>query len=230
MKTFTRHTNPALPVALLCLLISSCQDIRDHSPQKEEALYLDYRITGEENYENVTCVFQFREDGDEGETITLPPGASISLDGKVLKPDSAGLSGIYYEARLPLAQFSGKHEIVFRNENGKSFKEQFRFRTFSIPELPETISRSELEIPVEGLGEGEVRVGLVMIDTAFANNDVQRKATVVNGILRITEDMLGDLVNGPISLQVYREEARGLKEGWGMLVVRYGVRRDFVLE
>jgi hypothetical protein len=75
-------------------------------------------------------------------------------------------------------------------------------------------------------------VRLLLIDTAFSNNDVINLVDVQNGQLHITNDMLQQLKSGPVSMEIYKEETRRLKnapKAGGKIFISYGLQRDFEL-
>ena len=196
------------------------------------AAYFDFRIWGEEGKEDVTVLLQFREGDRDGNTMVLEPEGKVELDGEQLKGDSAGFTGAFYEVQKPLSQFKGKHTIVFTNVNGQKFTEEFEFLSFTVSEeLNETINRSDMAINLSGLKPVDT-LRVIVTDTSFTSKDINEMITVNNGKLVITPQLLNNVVNGPATLDIYKESERELKstkEG-GFISITYGLKREFILE
>jgi hypothetical protein len=72
-----------------------------------------------------------------------------------------------------------------------------------------------------------------LIDTAFLSRDINEIDTVKDGRLIIPSEKLNNLVDGPITLLLYRETERPIRNGTragGRIVVSYGLRRAFELK
>src|SRR5690606_28138271 len=98
-------------------------------------------------------------------------------------------------------------------------------------ELPPRISRNNFAIQLEGL-PGKEPVSLVLTDTSFLSNDFNRIDTVKNGVLTIPAERLSELKNGPVILQLQREEIKKLRDApkqGGRLLIQYGLQREFIL-
>ena len=69
-----------------------------------------------------------------------------------------------------------------------------------------------------------------MVDTSFATEDVNEEIRVRKGKIDIGAEELVNLAKGPITLEIYKEEEKPLKnvstEG-GRLSIRYSLRRQF---
>lgn len=196
-----------------------------------ENVYFDYRITGEEGKE-ITCMLQFRADGPEGLAQKWAPPGKVLLDGEELKADSAKLSGVFYEIRKPLNGFEGHHTISCEPGGKQSYLEEFDYWPFKINELPAQIRRSEFEIEIEGLPPGNNRLHVLMFDTAFANKDVHEILPVREGKILLRKEIFSQLAPGPISLEIYSELERRLKQRplmGGKIVTSYHLKRDFEL-
>ena len=195
-------------------------------------LYLDYRISGEEDKEAVTCLVQVRRGGREGMPFRLPPPGSITLDGVPLPSDSAGISGAFYEMMIPQEDFAGEHTILFKNGEGGAHEQSFTWAPFHMAELPGALRRDTYRLQLEGWpGGGKVR--LMLVDTSFSTDDVNRIASVENGELVLPPELMQNLAPGPIMMEIVREETRPLVQGTrhiGRLVISYSLRREFELE
>lgn len=202
-----------------------------YKQEKEDQLYLDYTITAEENDENVTCVFQFKEDDEEGKAVNIAP-AKLELDGEPIESDSAKLSGFYYEVQKPLDSFAGKHSIVY-STGDKDYKNEFEFFPFTLEqELPAQIHRKPFSIQLKNFPSTEKSVRLLLLDTVFESRGFNDLVPVVNGKINIGETVLKTIKNGPINLELYLEQEIPLKQATqagGKLSVTYGLRREFEL-
>jgi hypothetical protein len=201
----------------------------DIDPQR---IYHDYRITAEEERENVTIVLQYRDEED-GEPLTLDEAVSVKLDGVNLQPDSARLSGAYYEAERPLTEFQGSHTISLTDSKNKEHKAEFNFQPFTLAqELPERVSKKPFSIRLSNFPTDQRTVRLVMIDTSFASPDINEDFVIKNAEIRIGNDKLANLALGPVNMEIHFEEVRPLnkisREG-GRLQVSYSLRRQFEL-
>jgi len=195
-----------------------------------QTIYHDYRITAEEDRENVTIVLQYR-DGEDGAPIGLDEALGVKLDGADLQPDSTRLSGAYYEAERPLADFSGNHTITLTDARNKVHKAKFRFQPFTLAEeIPERVPKKPFSIRLNNFPEGEAR--LVMIDTSFVSPDINEDIVIKNGEISIGNDKLANLAFGPVNMEIHFEETKPLKkisrEG-GRILISYSLRRQFEL-
>jgi uncharacterized protein (UPF0254 family) len=99
-------------------------------------------------------------------------------------------------------------------------------------ELPDTVKRGKIVLQVDGLDEKEP-VRIVLTDTAFASEGINRVTNIKNGQIIITKEDLKNLVNGPIQLELIKEEERPVKnrtkEG-GRFSLSYGLKREFMLK
>lgn len=197
-----------------------------------DAVYAEYSITGDESAENVTCELKFFEGRRSSRALLLEPPAAALLDGTALIPDSAGRNGALYVVQKPLSQFSGAHTIVFKNSEEKLYTESFSFQPFVLNTvIPETVPRNDLVLQISGLQATDY-LRVVLTDTSFATPDINDIDTVKNGTLVITHDALRNVANGPITLHLYKEEERPLKQApgsGGMLSITYGLSREFNL-
>jgi hypothetical protein len=204
----------------------------ERSNEFTDNLYFDYRITGEEDRDAVSCMLQFKWGGQEGGALALREPGSVALDGETLPRDSARLTGVYYEVEKPLESFAGKHEIVLTDHRKKQYREEFGFAPFGLEELDEQIVRRPFVIKLKDFPAKATRVHLILVDTAFETNDVNEMLSIVNGELPVTEEMLRRLKSGPVSLEIYSEEERPLKQRsrmGGKIFIQYGLKREFQL-
>jgi ATP-dependent protease Clp ATPase subunit len=156
----------------------------------------------------------------------------VELDGEVLKADSAKMTGVYYEVQKPVKTFSGKHTITFTALNNKKYRESFNFQPVTLAKpVPEILQRSDLIFEFNGLSPDDL-VRVLMTDTSFLSEEINRIDSVKNGRIIITKKELKALSNGPVHMQIIKEYEKevknGTKEG-GRLSISYGLRREFEL-
>jgi len=221
-------------LVLPLLLVAACKngDTNPGMKYKGKDLYLDYRVKAVQDRDNVSCFFQFRENGPNGKPVLLTTPAKISFDGEQLTADSAGMSGIFYEVLLPLNGFKGNHSIIYADAAGKEFREEFVFQPVDFSsEMPSVISRQNFSIQLTGLA-AEDYLHIVATDTSFYSNDLNQLDTLQDGLLKMAPGQLTELVNGPITLIIYYEQKRSLKsptKAGGSLWTTYSLQRDFEL-
>jgi hypothetical protein len=197
-----------------------------------EAIYFDYRVWGDEEEGDVTVRLQYFTGYGEGSTVLWESPAKVEFDGEFLQADSSRMNGYYYEVRIPVENFTGKHSIVFTDFNGSKHIEEFDFSLISLKkELPAVLRREELVFELAGLDSGEI-VKVLISDTAFYSRGIDRMDTVRNGSIIITPRDLESLKNGPVYLEIYKDEEWPLKQpgkGGGRLFLSYGLKRAFQL-
>ncbi|MGZ5220882.1 MAG: hypothetical protein ACXWC7_12415 [Chitinophagaceae bacterium] len=198
-----------------------------------EAIYFDYRVWGDEEENDITVRLQYFMGYGEGSTILWESPAKVEFDGEFLQVDSSRRNGYYYEARIPLENFAGKHSIVFTDLSGKKYIEEFGFSLISLrKELPAVLTRDEFVLELAGLDSGGI-VKVLISDTAFYSRGIDRIDTVRNDSIIITPRDLESLKNGPVYLEIYKDEEWPLKQpgtGGGKLFLSYGLRRAFELK
>ena len=220
-------------LAFIIIGFASCKNEDESAAEKRtDSLFFDYSVTGEEGRETVSCLFRFRENDLDGDPVALSETVMLTFDGLEIAADSARMAGTFYEILLPLNQFTGEHTVLFRAPSGREYTETFYFQPFSLKnELPATISRKNFKLELDGLEDND-RVAIVMTDTAFLSNDLNRLDTVRNGVLSIPMERLSEVTNGPVVLQLHKEESKKLKNSprqGGRLLISYGLQREFVL-
>ena len=223
---------------LLFILItfsqSSCtsNEIGDSKDVNPDAIYFDYKIWGDEGNDNLTVKLQYRFGGKNGTTLTIEKPAKVELDDELIPVDSSKMTGAFYEIHKPINKFNGEHTITFTDINEKQYSEKFRFQPLQLKtSLPEVLKRGKMLLEVDGL-DGESFVRVILTDTSFASEGINRIDTIKNGQIIITEEDLKSLVNGPIQLELIKEEERKIKNGTregGKLSISYGLKREFIL-
>jgi hypothetical protein len=198
-----------------------------------EAIYFDYRVWGDEENGDVTVRLQYFTGDMEGSTVLWEPPGKVEFDGEVLQADSSRMNGFYYETGIPLENFPGRHSIVFTDLSKKQYKEEFDFPLiFLKKELPAVINREELVLELVGLDSGGI-VKVLITDTSFYGRGIERMDTVRNDSIIITPRDLENLKNGPVYLEIYKEEEWPLKQpgkAGGKLSLSWGLKRAFELK
>ena len=223
-----------LYLVFITVIVAGCNDQDAGKVELDtENFFFDYLITAEEGGEIVTCKFQYRQKGPEGEAVRLHDSGRVELDGVVLVPDSSRLNGVYYETMKPLADFNGEHTLVFTSPGGKQYTEKFVFMPFSLEnELPQQIRREELTIKLANFPLERTALRLIMTDTAFNSRWINRRIPVVNAEVVITKEILSRLKTGPIGLELHREERKKFQQpsaAGGRFIINYSVKRELEL-
>lgn len=224
-------------VLLLCILSISfvactSNEIGNSEDVNPESIYFDYKIWGEEGNDNLTVKLQYRFAGENGTTLLLDGPGKVELDGEILKADSSKLTGVFYEIEKPVASFSGRHTITFTDGNNKQYKEVFLFEPITLTNpVPATIQRGDLVFEFNGLSDDD-NVRVLMTDTSYLSEEINRVDTVKNGRLIISKEELMALTNGPVHLEITKEIERSVKNGTpegGKISISYGLKREFIL-
>jgi hypothetical protein len=217
------------------LIFYSCNsnEIGNGKDVNPEAIYFDYKIWGDEGNDNLTVRLQYRFGGKNGTTLTIEEPARVELDDELVPVDSTKMTGAFYEIHKPINKFSGEHTISFTDVNAKQYREKFRFQPLQLKTaLPDTLKRGKMFLEVDGL-DGKRFVRVILSDTSFASEGINRVDTIKNGQIIISEKDLESLVNGPIQLELIKEEERpvrnGTREG-GKFSISYGLKREFILK
>jgi hypothetical protein len=217
------------------LFLSSCNsnEIGSNKDVNPETIWFDYQVWGEEGKDDMTVMLQFRFAGENGTTLVLEDPSKVELDGEKIKTDSSKMTGAFYEVIKPVKEFTGKHSIVFTGINNKQYKEEFSFQPISlITVVPKEIERDDLVFELDGLDPQEY-VRVVLNDTSFASEGINRVDTVKNGRVLISKKDLESVVNGPVHIELYKEVEKPIKNGTqegGRLSINYGLKREFVLK
>ena len=211
----------------------SCKNADKNIAVDPDSIYFDYTITGQEGDDNLTVMLQYKDGDEEGKAFAIEEPGKILLDGELIPGDSTKRTGPFYEVNKPIAGFAGKHSIVFISPNNQEYKEEFEFQPLSlITIIPDSLQRDSLVFEFEGL-ESEDYIRVVLTDTVFENDGINRVDTVINGRLIILKNDLESLENGPVQLEFIREYERPVKNGTeqgGRLRITYGLKREFILK
>jgi hypothetical protein len=207
--------------------------IGSSSEVSAESVFLDYQVMGEEGNDSITLLLQFRAWNEYGGTLLLDPPGAVQLDGEFIKADSANVTGAYYEIQKPVAGFNGDHTILFTYNADKKNTAHFTFQQMELAtEIPPRVYHDSLDLSFRGLDSGDL-VRVLLTDTLFGSEGIDRLDTVKNGHIIITPDNLKMLTNGPIQLQLVKESETPIKNGdkrRGRLYMSYRLKREFLLD
>ncbi len=230
---FMRKMLKYFPCFLLLILFACNNNKKPSEAGDVEALFADYKISGEEGYNQLTVLARFYPGDNSDESVLLNPPAKLELDGELFPVDSATMTGAFYELNKPVTGFSGKHTITYTGVNSRPYQEEFNFEPLILrTEIPAVMRRGDIYFDLSGVEPGD-RVRILMTDTSFVNEGISRLDTVNNGRLKISAEALKNLANGPIQLELVKEIDRPVKNGTikgGRLRILYRLRRSFTLE
>ncbi len=199
---------------------------------KPSDIFADYRVNAEEGKDRVTCLLQFYEGGPRGASLLLDNPAGIKVDGETLVADSTLRTGAYYELQKPLEGFSGTHTFTLTDEHGQTYEEKVPFEPLVLQTaLGETVKGDSLVLQVSGLLPGE-KLRVVLIDMDFDTDDINKVQSAPEGKIVLTREDLRQVAAGPVTLMLYKELERDLKNGTaagGQLSITYGLTREFEL-
>jgi hypothetical protein len=218
--------------SIFFLFSCTSNEIGNSKDVNPDAVFFDYKIWADESREDVTVNLQYRMGGKNGTTLVLDEPSNVLFDGEQLQPDSAKVTGAYYEIQRPFSSFAGKHTITFTDLNKKEYKEEFEFVPFTIDSISPVMHRGDLVFTFKGLDPVDY-LNVILTDTSFTSADINDMDSIRDGKLIISANRLSALVNGPINLQFYKEIVKPLKsstkEG-GKLFISYGLKREFELK
>jgi hypothetical protein len=216
---------------VLLLLVVSCNNT-DKSYNGN--IYFDYIVWGDEETGNITVKLQFRPGGQNGVALSLKEPSRVEFDGQVLLPDSAKFNGIYYEAIVPAAKFSGNHNIVFTHPDGNKYQAMFNFPVISLKTpVAGFVNRQDLVLELEGQKQPWDKIRILLTDTSRYGRGIEKVDTVRNGHIFISANELKNLRTGPVYLEIFREEELSLEEtmkAGGRLWLIYQLKREFILQ
>ena len=216
------------------IVISAC--INSAGPNRRfdpDAIWFDYKVWGEEGNDSVTVMLQFHVEGPYGPTVRIDQDGTLTLDGQKLQLDTSALNGPIYAVTKHIKTFTGDHRIIFTGADKKKFREDFSYKPFTlITSVKDTIARNRLKFDFSGL-DSEDYLRILMTDTSFTSEGINRLDTVSNNRAIITREDLSALENGPIQLEFVREREKTLeRDGWevGTLLITYSIKREFFLK
>jgi hypothetical protein len=219
-------------ISLFFLFSCTSNEISNSKDVNPDAVFFDYKVWADESREDVTVNLQYRMGGKNGTTLVLDEPSKVLFDGEQLQPDSAKVTGAYYEIQRPFSSFAGTHTITFTDLNKKEYNEEFEFVPFTVDSISSVMHRGDLVFTFKGLDPVDY-LNVILTDTSFESADINDMDSIKDGKLIISKNRLSALVNGPINLQFYKEIVKPLKnstkEG-GKLFISYGLKREFELK
>lgn len=217
----------------ICFVSCANNESINNKSLTSSSIYFDYQVWGDEESKEVTVKLQYRYKSAEGITILPDHTGKVEFDGQVIEADTSRMNGFYYEAMFPLANSGGEHTIVFTDPDDKQYKEGFDFPIIFLKnKLPLVIQREDLVIELAGLDTGKI-VRVLLTDTSFYSRDIDKTDTIRNGKITITQRDLENLKNGPVHIEIFKEEERPLKEATtagGCLYLSYSLKRVLELK
>jgi hypothetical protein len=203
------------------ILLTACRS--EHS-YKEEDLFFDYKISAEEGYDSASVLIQVRLRSITGPTVALQDNAGMMLDEETIPRASSRVTGEYFALSKQIPSISGKHTITYVAADGKKYRTSFDFHPFQLVSLSaDTLNSAELTIHFSGLDTVD-RLQLLLTDTSFASEGVNRSATVRDNELRIAPEELSGLASGPLQLEL--QKFIELRFRRGMMITSYVIRRE----
>lgn len=235
-KTPDVETMRTLLSFLLCFFLLACNNNAQNNQPREpapDAVYYDYQVWGAEGDSAINVTFQYRGYGGDGPAQKLNDSTSVLLDGQPMTSDSSAYNGTVYETMQPATTFVGQHIVSFIDNNGEVHKESFQFKPFTLAEeLPERLKKEPFTIRLKNFPAEQTPIRLILTDTSFNSRDVNDEMTIENGLINVNASQLANLVPGPVTLEIYREDERPLKqtgkEG-GRILMMYSLRRELEL-
>lgn len=222
-------------IACLTQQLVACKQRKEAVSTREmtpDAVYFDYQVKGSEDDDRVTVLANFREFDEYGYALKLDTPSTVKFDGELMQGTTLKIPGTYYEIQKDTASFAGQHQLEFTDIERNRHVEKFNFQPLALVKpLPEKILAADLELELLGLERGD-RVHILLTDTAYASEGLEREDTVLDGKILITAEELAGLAEGPVQLELVREQVRDItREGHtrGRLTIRYGIKKEFLL-
>ncbi len=219
-----------LTLLVFAVIIDGC---REKTGYKEDELYLDYQITGEEGAEQVSVLVQFRERNSYGPTVELMQGSNIQLDGKALEFNEQTRNGPIYVASKSLNEFKGNHQLIFTDSKGQKYIQDFIFSVFTIAGdsvLKRAIDSAGIVLAVKAIPPIK-NIRILMTDTSYAGKEVDKILAINKDQVQIKKKDMTGLKGGPIQLEMIAEYHRimgGKGQLRGGVNVAYTLRREFI--
>lgn len=229
-----KHNHHIISILIFLGLFAGCDTVDKRPERKAEPglTYFDYRIRGDEERNVVTITLRFRDYDAEGDPFSLIAPAKIEFDGYELEADSSIMNGVYYETSTTVPEFVGDHSIVFTDSEGRTYTEEFSFvQPVLLKELPPKVARQDLVLELGGVDSTQL-IQVLMNDTSFYGRGIERFDSVRDGRVVISETELSNLKDGPVFLEIYRENTIPLREATpagGRLTISYNLKRSFEL-
>lgn len=214
------------------IVLSSCngstgQDVK----AGPDEIFFNYKITGEEGNDSVTVILKFHEFSEYGPIVLF--ATAVQMDNQPMEIDSSSMTGPFFRVTRHTGDFTGNHTILVTAPGGKKYKERFTFRPFTILSgINDTMTREKIILQLNGLDPRDP-VRVLMTDTSFTGEGINRVDTVMGNRIVITRNNLTALQNGPVNMELIKEYERPTENGTqagGMISILYTVRREFYLK
>ena len=118
--------------SLIAMSACTSNEIGESKDVAQDKIYQQYSIKYSEGNDKATVFAQFRFAGSNGTTLVLSKPSQLAFDDEIIKVDSSGGSGAFYELDRPITNFYGKHHFAFTDINNKKFDNDFSFDTFQL--------------------------------------------------------------------------------------------------
>ena len=171
MYSNTKNYLLAFFISITTLFACTSNEIGESKDVSQEKIYQDYSVTYTEGNTNAEVFCQYRFGGKNGTTLVLNTPSEVSFDGEKLNVDSNNISGAYYKSNKPIANFWGKHKILFTNIDKKQYESSFSFDNFKVNYPATTAKNKPLQISFETptLGADDyVEINTVDSDSSFS--------------------------------------------------------------
>jgi len=201
-------TNAVLFFSLIAISACTSNEIGESKDVAQDKIYQQYSIKFTEGNDKVMVHGQFRFAGSNGTTLVLSKPSQLSFDNEVIKVDSSGPSGAYYELNKPVNGFYGKHHFIFSDINNKKFDNDFTFDTFRLVNVPATASKKQglsITFASAALQPGDhIELASTGSDSSFT---VRREGTETGNAILIPAKQLMRQKNNEVKLEatLYRK-------------------------
>ncbi|MCX6317347.1 MAG: hypothetical protein NTW29_08650 [Bacteroidetes bacterium] len=220
---------------LAVLIVVSCKQKKEALSTNEvspENIYYDFQVNAAEGNDSVTILANFREFDEFGYSLKLDTPSVIMFDGTNLPGTTLEIPGTFYETQRSLADFAGMHRFQFNDRGNQPFSDSFTFRPLTLTsQLPPVVTDSILVLEFEGLDTNDL-IHITLTDTSYAGEGIERIDTAKNARIVISASELAGLTNGPVQLELARENVRPLlqrRRPRGKISITYRLRREFTL-
>jgi hypothetical protein len=219
----------------LVLISASCKQKKEAESTREivpEAIFFDYQVRGDEGSDSVSVLLNYREFNEFGYGLKLDTPSKVQLDDEIIRGVTLKIPGTYYEVQKAAPGFAGTHRLKYTDIDKNEYVEQFNYTPLVlVTPVPGSLPVADLELTLEGFAKGDI-IHILLTDTAYASEGIERQETVKNGRILITAEELAELEPGPVQLELVKENIRAIStEGRirGKLAVIYGLKREFIL-
>jgi hypothetical protein len=172
-----------LIVSVFAFAACTSNEIGESKDVAQDKIYQRYSISYTEGNTNAEVFCQFRFAGVNGTTLVLNNPSQLQFDGEKLPVDSSSGSGAYYKTEKPVANFYGKHTLVFTNTDAKKLENSFSFDHFKLVNLPASVSKQQpfsLNFEAAALqADDYIEVGTNNTDSSFSISHTAKQGTAI---------------------------------------------------